>query len=149
MAEANPNRDALTTWRARLDSSVKFAGILVVHAGLAAWAAGFALAYLGDDPIAGNAWLGRGFLLAGLGGAGLAYAVQVDAGGSVKQQGGTPTYEPPERRWPAALWALAGIPLWGVLSLPLGALLYGVLVAGLLGIGCIKLVRLMRPTRTG
>jgi hypothetical protein len=149
MAEPNPNRDSLTTWRAKLDWWVKVAGILVVNAGLAAQAAGFTLAFLGGDPIAGDAWLGRGFWLAGLGGAGLAYAIQVDAGGSVKQRGGTLTYEPPERRWPAALWSIVGTPVWAVLSLPLGILLYGILAVGLLVFGCLGLVRLIRPTRTG
>lgn len=147
--DSRSDLEALAGWRARIDCWVRLAGILVANLGLAAQAGGFVLAYLLEDPISGYAWLERGFWLAGIGGAGMAYGAQVDAGGSVKVQCGPVTYEPPARRWPAALSAIFGIPIWAVLSLPIGILLYGILAAGAVILGAIQLARLLRPTRTG
>src|SRR5215475_14260018 len=131
-------------WRARLDWWVKAVGVLVLNGGLAAQVAGLVFAFRLDDPITGVALLVHGFWVAGLGGAGLVYGALVDAGGSVRYPGGPWTYTPPERRWPAALWAVAGIPLWAVLSLPLGLLLSGLLVVGVCGLAGLHLVRLAR-----
>lgn len=117
-------------WHSKLDQCVLFGGVVVAHVGLIAEVAGFALTFWLDDPIAGEKWLVRGFWIAGLGGAGLYYGIKVDAGGGPKYPGGPPTYEPPPRCWPHALIALGLTPLWAVLSLPLGVMVYGLLLIG-------------------
>jgi hypothetical protein len=107
----------------RLDVGLKVSGFVVAHAGLAAQVAGLCLAFFGADPVAGERWLFWGFWLAGAGGAGVVYGALVDAGGSPKVPGGPLTYAPSAPRWIAALWAVGLTPLWGVLSLPIGAML--------------------------
>jgi hypothetical protein len=134
----------MTGWRARLDWIVMVVGAVIAHVSLFAQLAGFAFAFLFDDPITGDLLLDYGFWVAGLGGAGLVYGLAVDAGGSVAYPGGPLTYTPPKRRWPVALYALAGTPLWAGLSLPLGIMCYGVLLVGFCVIGCLRVLRLIR-----
>jgi hypothetical protein len=131
-------------WRRRLDWSVMTAGGIVAHAGVFTQAAGFAVAFLFGDPLTGYQLLMGGFWVAGLGGAGLAYGMTVEAGGSREHPWDPVTYHPPRRRWPAALLAVLGTPLWAVLSLPAGILLYGVLVVGLCTIGGLRAFHLAR-----
>src|SRR5438874_40241 len=131
----------MTGWRAKLDWCLMMIGGVVASVGLFAQLAGFALAFLFGDPITGDLLLSRGFWVAGLGGAGLVYGMQVDAGGSVAYPGGPVTYTPSKRRRPAALFAVVGTPLWGVLSLPLGIIFYGVLLVGLCVMGCVCVLR--------
>lgn len=95
------------TKRTKLDWCVVMVGGVAASTGLLAQVAGFALAFLFDDPITGDLLLDRGFWVAGLGGAGLVYGMLVGAS------------TPPKDRWLAALLAVGGTPLWGVLSLPL------------------------------
>jgi hypothetical protein len=118
----------MTGWRAKLDQCIMAAGMIVASAGFLAQVAGFALTFLFDMPIEGEVWLVRGTWLAGFGGAGLYYGIKVDTGGSMRYPGGPVTYEPPARRWPIALIAIGLTPLWGVLSLPIGIMFYGVLL---------------------
>src|SRR5437588_2147142 len=84
----------MTGWRAKLDWCLMMVGGVVASVGLFAQLAGFALAFLFGDPITGDLLLSRGFWVAGLGGAGLVYGMQVDAGGSVAYPGGPVTYTP-------------------------------------------------------
>jgi hypothetical protein len=136
-------------WRDRLDWWAAMTGVLVANVGVFTQAAGFAVAFLFGDPITGYRLLMGGFWVAGLGGAGLAYAMLVDAGGSAEHPWGLVTYHPPGRRWPAALVAVLGTPFWAVLSLPVGILLYGVLMAGLGGVGSLWAFRLARRRLNG
>jgi hypothetical protein len=133
-------------WRARLDLCVMLLGGIVAHVGLVAQVGGFVLAFLLGDPITGYRWLTHGFWIAGLGGAGMVYGMNVDAGTPGRYEGGRVTYERPARRWVAALWSIALTPLWGVLSLPLGLLFYTILIVGGLVFGAVELVRLCRRT---
>jgi hypothetical protein len=140
--------DALRRWPARIDLGVQFVGAAVASLAAAAQLAGLVLGLSDGDPITGDRLFAAGFWVAGVGGAGVAYGLQVRAGGSVPHPGGPLTYMPPARRWPATLWAACGIPLWAVLSLPLAALLYGGLIVGIPIVGCVKLVGLVKARRT-
>jgi hypothetical protein len=134
----------MNNWRGRIDTCVFGLGGLIATVGVFAQFAGFGFTYLGDDPISGELLLLRGFWIAGLGGAGLYYGVQVGAGGSVAYPGGPVTFEPSARRWSTALIAIGLIPIWSVLSLPLGIIFYTVLIVGGCAFGCLELVRLTR-----
>jgi hypothetical protein len=122
-------------WRERIDRWVMIAGGIVAHVGLVAQAGGFVLAFLLDDPIAGYLWLVRGFWIAGLGGAGLVYGGVVEA-----LEPGAPA----QPRWAAAVFAAVGTPLWGVLCLPLGMMLLGILIVGGATRGGVRLVQMIR-----
>jgi hypothetical protein len=125
--------DALRTWRARLDLGVQFVGGTVAFLGGLAQLVGVVLGLGFDDPLTGEQWITAGFEAAMVGGAGLAYGLQVDAGGAVLYPGGPVTYSPPKRRWPAVVWSILLAPAWGVFSLPVSALLLGMLLLG----GCV------------
>src|SRR3954465_3897730 len=101
MDASEGNLEALRGWRGRFDVGVKVTGIVLAHAGIVAQVAGFALAFLWAEPTTGEAWLEGGFGLAGLGGAGIVYGIEVDAGGSIKKMGGPFTYELLARRGPS------------------------------------------------
>ena len=145
MAEADEFPEALGGGWARLDGCVLFVGVIVGHVGVVAQAAGFVLAFVSGDPIAGEMRLVRGFWLAGLGGARMVYGNLMNSGGPVPQSGhqpGTPPTEiPPPRRRTAALWALGLTPAWGVLSLPIAVVVYGLLVVVGSVCGLVLLVR--------
>ena len=133
----------------KFDAVVSWLGFGVGNLGFLVQVAGLAITFVFDRPIIGYQCLTAGFWIAGLGGAGIAYGLQVDAGGSVKQQGGPWTYEPPKSRWPAAVWSIGLFPVWAVLSLPLGILIYGGLILGGVGYGiwgAWRLVRLLCPS---
>jgi hypothetical protein len=117
----------------------------MLHVGLLMQVTGFFFAFASDNPILGDRLLNAGFCVAGLGGAGLVYGMQVGAGGSVPYPGGPWSYTPPERRWPTAVFAVAGTPLWGVLSLPLALLLYLLAGIGWAVVGVHRVLRLCRP----
>lgn len=131
-------------WQARVDRCVMWLGTVVANVGVLAQFAGFALAFVLDDPISGYAWIQRGWWIAGLGGAGIVYGIKADAGGSVEYPGGPVTYHPPACRWPAAIGALIGVPMWGVLSFPIGIMLYGTLIVGGCALGCVRAFQLAR-----
>src|SRR4051812_6800115 len=86
---------------ARLDRWIRAAGVVVLHVGMVGQLAGFLFVFALGDPIFGDWLLNAGFWVAGWGGAGLVYGMQVDAGGSVPYPGGPWSYTQPERRWPA------------------------------------------------
>lgn len=140
-------REALARWPARCDWLVQFLGGVVAAVGVIIQVIGLALGLFGDDAIRAISLVDMGFWVAGVGGAGIAYGFQVDAGGSVRYPGGPLQYDPPARRWPALLWAIVPIPLWGVLSLPLGLLLCGTLaISGSVYLVCLVWQRSSTPT---
>lgn len=138
--EAADDPDALRRWPARADLAVQVAGGVGAAVGAAAQAAGLVLGLVLGDPIRGDRLLAAGLWMGGVGGAGLAYGLAVGAGGSVSHPGGPLTYTPPARRWPSAVWAVCGIPLWAGLSLPLSALLCGGLVVAGAVVGGVWLI---------
>jgi hypothetical protein len=116
---AGTARTTARNWRNRLDWSIMVTGTAIAHVGVVTMLAGFALAFLFRDPIAGLLYLERGFWLAGLGGAGFVYWFAIDWSESAHLPTNPKTHTLLKRRWPAVLAAIIGTPVWGALSIPL------------------------------
>jgi len=133
-------RAPISGWRAKLDLLVLAAGSAIAHLGVVAQFTGFALAWVFADPITGYDLLTYGMLVAGVGGVGIVYGMQVGASGSPTGPGGSLKYNPESRRF-AVFFAVFGFPAWAVLSLPIGIVIYGSGILGLLVVGGVQIVR--------